>query len=160
MQLVKARPFLFLSIIYLYSISNIFSASSLSVALRRRRFPPFTNAYVCVTFISVCVMYISASSSSSSALSSILRARSRLFASSPYLSGTFAASSSASSPPPVSGYRSLSFSSAVRSLRCSVPRWSHGVDWRSPIGLRSQIRAVAPVIEQFQRKIATMGILY
>ena len=102
-------------------------------------------------------MYISASSSSSSALSSILRARSRLFASSPYLSRTFAASSS--SPPPVSGYRSLSFSSAVRSLRCSVPRWSHGVDWRSPISLRSQIRAVAPVIEQFQRKIATMGIL-
>ncbi|KAK7848224.1 aconitate hydratase [Quercus suber] len=100
-------------------------------------------------------MYISASSSSSSTLSSILRARSRLYASSPYLSRTFAASSS--SPPPVSGYRSLSFSSAVRSLRCSVPRWSHGVDWRSPISLRSQIRAVAPVIEQFQRKIATMA---
>ena len=100
LQLVKARPFLFLSIIYLYSISNLFSFFCslsvwanpyLSVALRRRRFPPFTNAYVCVTFISVCVMYISASSSSSSALSSILRARSRLFASSPYLSRTFAA---------------------------------------------------------------------
>ncbi|KAL4620144.1 hypothetical protein ACB092_06G132400 [Castanea dentata] len=100
-------------------------------------------------------MYISASSSSSSTLSSILRARPRLFASSPYLSRTFASPSSP--PPPVSGYRSLSFSSAVRSLRCSVPRWSHGVDWRSPISLRSQIRAVAPVIEQFQRKIATMA---
>ncbi|KAI5599572.1 hypothetical protein POPTR_002G229200v4 [Populus trichocarpa] len=53
--------------------------------------------------------------------------------------------------------RSLSFSSAVRSLRCSYPRWSHGVDWRSPATLRHQIRAVAPVVERFQRKIATMA---
>ncbi|CAK7348972.1 unnamed protein product [Dovyalis caffra] len=53
--------------------------------------------------------------------------------------------------------RSLSFSSAVRSLRCSFPRWSHGVDWRSSATLRHQIRAVAPVIERFQRKIATMA---
>ncbi|KAF9688294.1 hypothetical protein SADUNF_Sadunf02G0182600 [Salix dunnii] len=53
--------------------------------------------------------------------------------------------------------RSLSFSSAVRSLRCSHPRWSHGVDWRYPATLRHQIRAVAPVVERFQRKIATMA---
>ncbi|KAG5252061.1 aconitate hydratase family protein [Salix suchowensis] len=53
--------------------------------------------------------------------------------------------------------RSLSFSSAVRSLRCSHPRWSHGVDWRYPATLRHQIRAVAPIVERFQRKIATMA---
>ncbi|KAL9397581.1 hypothetical protein Peur_011834 [Populus x canadensis] len=53
--------------------------------------------------------------------------------------------------------RSLSFSSAVRSFRCSYSRWSHGVDWRSPATLRHQIRAVAPVVESFQRKIATMA---
>ncbi|XP_050204362.1 aconitate hydratase, cytoplasmic [Mercurialis annua] len=54
-------------------------------------------------------------------------------------------------------YRSFSFSAAVRSLRCSVPRWSHGVDWRSPLSLRSQIRTVSPVIERFQRNIASMA---
>lgn len=95
-------------------------------------------------------MYITASSSASSILrasSSYLRAR--------LVSPSLSRTSVASSPPKV--YRSLNFSSAVRSLRFSSPRWSHGVDWRSPISLRSQIRAVAPVIEQFQRKISTMG---
>jgi hypothetical protein len=95
-------------------------------------------------------MYITASSSASSILrasSSYLRTR----IVSPSLSRTLVASS------PPKAYRSLNFSSAVRSLRFSAPRWSHGVDWRSPISLRSQIRAVAPVIEQFQRKISTMG---
>ncbi|XP_059449202.1 aconitate hydratase, cytoplasmic [Corylus avellana] len=95
-------------------------------------------------------MYITASSSASSILrasSSYLRAR----LVPPSLSRTLVASS------PPKAYRSLNFSSAVRSLRYSAPRWSHGVDWRSPISLRSQIRAVAPVIEQFQRKISTMA---
>lgn len=52
------------------------------------------------------------------------------------------------------GYRSLGFLPAFRS-----PRWSHGVDWRSPVSLRAQIRAAAPVIERFERKMATIGTL-
>ncbi|XP_010276105.1 PREDICTED: aconitate hydratase, cytoplasmic [Nelumbo nucifera] len=59
--------------------------------------------------------------------------------------------------PSLINYRSLSFSSAFRSLRSSPPRWSHGYDWRSPLSLRAQIRTAAPVIERFQRKIATMA---
>ncbi|CAJ1956316.1 unnamed protein product [Sphenostylis stenocarpa] len=50
-------------------------------------------------------------------------------------------------------------SPAVRSFGSAVPRWSHGVDWRSPLGLRPQIRAVAPLIERFHRRIATSGTL-
>ncbi|KAA8523674.1 hypothetical protein F0562_010097 [Nyssa sinensis] len=61
------------------------------------------------------------------------------------------------SSPSAINNRSLSFSSAFRSLRSSVPRWSHGVDWRSPVSLKAQIRAAAPVIERFQRKISTMA---
>lgn len=48
-------------------------------------------------------------------------------------------------------------SSAARSFGSAVPRWSHGIDWRSPLGLRHQIRAVAPLIERFHRRIATSG---
>ncbi|XP_024024109.1 LOW QUALITY PROTEIN: aconitate hydratase, cytoplasmic [Morus notabilis] len=99
-------------------------------------------------------MYITASYSSASSLLRASRA-SRLFSSSlsrpfarslpkPYSPSSFSSSS-------VAAYRSLS--SAVR----SVPRWSHGVHWNSPYTLRSQIRAVAPVIQQFQRKIASMA---
>ncbi|XVF70692.1 hypothetical protein PTKIN_Ptkin11bG0182800 [Pterospermum kingtungense] len=54
-------------------------------------------------------------------------------------------------------YRSLSFSSSLRSLRCSAPRWSHGVDWRSPASLRAQARIAAPVMERFHRRIATIA---
>ncbi|PON68728.1 Aconitase/Iron-responsive element-binding protein [Parasponia andersonii] len=93
-------------------------------------------------------MYITASASS------LLRASRATRLLSPSLSRPFAASSPSSS---TTAYRSLSFASAVRSVRCSVPRWSHGVHWNSPYSFRSQIRAVAPVIEQFQRKIATMA---
>ncbi|GFZ22004.1 aconitase 2 [Actinidia rufa] len=49
-------------------------------------------------------------------------------------------------------YRSLSPSSAFRSLRSSLPQWSHGVDWWSPVSLRAQFRAVGPVIQRFERK--------
>ncbi|GFZ12524.1 aconitase 3 [Actinidia rufa] len=57
-----------------------------------------------------------------------------------------------SSPSSIS-YRSLSLSRpSFRSLR-----WSNGVDWRSPLSFRAQIRTDAPVIERFQRKIATMA---
>ncbi|GAV72916.1 Aconitase domain-containing protein/Aconitase_C domain-containing protein [Cephalotus follicularis] len=50
--------------------------------------------------------------------------------------------------------RSLSFASA---LRCSAPPspWSHSVDWRWPTTLRAQARISAPVMERFQRNIAT-----
>ncbi|KAK4355242.1 hypothetical protein RND71_024213 [Anisodus tanguticus] len=59
-------------------------------------------------------------------------------------------------PAPFSvSYRSFSFSSALRSLRCSVPSWSYGVDRCSPINLRAQIRTASSVIE---RNVATMGI--
>lgn len=53
-----------------------------------------------------------------------------------------------------SGYSSLSFSSTFRSLR-----WRYGVDWKSPISLTSQIRtaAVTPVLNNFRRKLTTMG---
>lgn len=65
----------------------------------------------------------------------------------------------ASSPKPssfsfASSYRSLTGSSAFR----SVPRWSHGVGWRSPLSLRAQIRATAPVIERLHRKYSSMGM--
>ncbi|CAH9109673.1 unnamed protein product [Cuscuta epithymum] len=53
--------------------------------------------------------------------------------------------------------RPLSFASAFRSLRCSAPRWSHGVGWKSPASLTSQIRAAAPVFTEFHRKIASMA---
>ncbi|KAJ7948154.1 Aconitate hydratase [Quillaja saponaria] len=96
-------------------------------------------------------MYLTASSSASS----LLRAtRARLFSSS--LSRTLGSPPTNPSPS-FTSYRSLSYSSALRSFRSSVPRWSHGVNWRSPVSLRAQIRAVAPVIERFERKIATMA---
>ena len=60
-----------------------------------------------------------------------------------------------SSPSSIS-YLSLSLSRpSSRSLR-----WSNGVDWRSPLSLRAQIRRDTSVIERFQRKIATMGIIW
>lgn len=80
------------------------------------------------------------------------------------LSRSLAASSHSSvsppSPPSLTSSRSLSFSTAFRSLRSSNPRWSHGYDWRSPVSLRAQIRTAAPLLEQFQRKMATMGMIY
>ncbi|XP_022733432.1 aconitate hydratase, cytoplasmic-like isoform X2 [Durio zibethinus] len=54
-------------------------------------------------------------------------------------------------------YRSLSFSSSLWSLRCSAPRWSRGVDWRSPGRLRAQARISGPVMERFRRRIATIA---
>ncbi|KAH8489483.1 hypothetical protein H0E87_024924, partial [Populus deltoides] len=103
-------------------------------------------------------MYITSSSSASASASAILRASRARF--SPSVSRTSLLSPPKFTPPSLTNnnqLRSLSFSSAVRSLRCSYPRWSHGVDWRSPATLRHQIRAVAPFVERFQRKIATMA---
>lgn len=103
----------------------------------------------------------------SSSTSALIRASRIRFSSSlaraavsPSISRTpgIGASSANSSSPSLIGYRSLSSLSSFRSLRSSVPRWSHGVDWRSPVSLRAQIRTATPVIERFQRKIATMGI--
>ncbi|KAK4792084.1 hypothetical protein SAY86_022519 [Trapa natans] len=101
-------------------------------------------------------MYIAAAPSSAS---SLLRASRLRFTSS--LSSVSLSRSLAHPAPQLphlaAQHRSLSFSAAIRSLRCSVPRWSHGVDWRSPLSLRAQSRVVSPVIERFQRKIATMA---
>ncbi|XP_057455822.1 aconitate hydratase, cytoplasmic-like [Lotus japonicus] len=56
-------------------------------------------------------------------------------------------------PPP-----RASFSPAPsRSFISSLPRWSHRLHCGSPSTLRPQIRAVAPVLERFHRKIATMA---
>ncbi|KAK1581810.1 hypothetical protein Q3G72_009173 [Acer saccharum] len=54
-------------------------------------------------------------------------------------------------------HRSLSFSSAISSLRCSSPRWSHGAEWRSPVSLRAQARITAPILERFERKMSTIA---
>ncbi|CAI9088389.1 OLC1v1022698C1 [Oldenlandia corymbosa var. corymbosa] len=115
-------------------------------------------------------MYVrTCSSSSSPSSSAILRAARVRFAStstisfSSPVSRSFAAGSgsgsslAAAKPPSFFSCRSLYYSSAARSLRCSVPRWSHGVDWRSPVSLKARIRSSAPVIERFERKIATMA---
>ncbi|XP_052207066.1 aconitate hydratase, cytoplasmic [Diospyros lotus] len=94
--------------------------------------------------------------------SAALRRASRTRASS-FSSLSKAVSSPASQPLPCHGgeqiiqSRSFSFASALRSLRCSVPRWSHGVDWKSPASLTAQIRTAAPVIDRFQRRIATLA---
>ncbi|RXH68035.1 hypothetical protein DVH24_028182 [Malus domestica] len=96
-------------------------------------------------------MYIN---TASSAASSLLRASRARFSSSSAVSRTFVSSPLRPSHHHFASHRLLSSSSAARSF----PRWSHGgVHWRSSYTLRSQIRAVAPVIEQFQRKIASMA---
>ncbi|KAL9453651.1 hypothetical protein AB3S75_009289 [Citrus x aurantiifolia] len=104
-------------------------------------------------------MYIT---TSTSAASSLLRAssRSRFVSSLSSFKSLPARSLSPSpspSPPSLVSQRSLGFASAVRSFRCSVPRWSHRVDWRSPLSLRAQIRTVAPAIERLERAFATMA---
>ncbi|XP_073128504.1 putative aconitate hydratase, cytoplasmic [Henckelia pumila] len=109
-------------------------------------------------------MYLSScySPSAPSSSSSILRACRFRFASSVSSPAHLCA------PPPsrvavnkacssVSYRRSLNFSSALRSRRCSVPRWSCGVGSRSPVSLKAQIRASSPVLDRFERKIATMA---
>ncbi|KAJ0103108.1 hypothetical protein Patl1_04180 [Pistacia atlantica] len=103
-------------------------------------------------------MYISSSSASRARFATKSFARfSSSFSFSPALSKT-TGSAYASSQSCVSfvnqKYRSLSFSSV---LRCAAPRWSHGVDWRSPVSLRAQARITGPVPEQFERRIATLA---
>ncbi|KAD4178874.1 hypothetical protein E3N88_27465 [Mikania micrantha] len=79
---------------------------------------------------------------------------------SPTSSAVFIASrfsSSLLSKPSLTGaslpFRSISTLPAFR----SASRWSHGVDWRSSRTLRAQIGTAAPVVQQFQRKIASMA---
>ncbi|XP_043688770.1 aconitate hydratase, cytoplasmic-like [Telopea speciosissima] len=101
-------------------------------------------------------MYITASSSAA-----ILRASRVRFSST--LSSFPSISRNLSSPLPHSSSssllkaRSISFSTAFRSIRYSVSRWSHGFDRRSPASLRAQIRTAAPVNGRFERNIATMA---
>lgn len=98
---------------------------------------------------------------SSAALRRASRTRPSSFSSSFSSLSKPVSSSSPSSPAlssPISNQcRSFSFSSAFRNLRCSVPRWSHGVDWNSPASLTAQIRTASPLIGRFERKIATMA---
>lgn len=123
-------------------------------------FPFCVNAWSkTYTYLTI-VMYIT---TSTSAASSLLRASSRSrFVSSLSSFKSLPARSLSPSPSPSSlvSQRSLGFASAVRSFRCSVPRWSHRVDWRSPLSLRAQIRTVAPAIERLERAFATMGTVF
>ncbi|MBA0624557.1 hypothetical protein Godav_009900, partial [Gossypium davidsonii] len=91
---------------------------------------------------------------SSSASSSLLRAAS-LYSRTRFFHSSFR-NLSPSSPSLLNHQRSLA-SVPVRSFHCSVPRWSHRLDWRSPFSLRAQIRAVNPVIERLERKFSTMA---
>lgn len=127
-----------------YRRSNARSPSSHSFTTRHFHFfpkPLFVLSYACVISITM-----------ASSASSLLRATRSRLSSSSYLSRTI-------SSPPVrpSPSRSPAFSSSAAAARSSVNRWSHGVHWRSPFSLRPQIRAVAPFIERFHRKIATSG---
>ncbi|CAN0914541.1 Aconitate hydratase 3, mitochondrial [Linum grandiflorum] len=106
-------------------------------------------------------MYINGSASLIRRASSKARNVSSLSASSAGGSSSAAAAAPKLSPTSLNGHqlqqqRSLSFYSAVRSL----PRWSHGVNWKSQGAgaVRAHGRAAGvPVIEQFQRKIASMA---
>ncbi|KAL2247627.1 UNVERIFIED_CONTAM: Aconitate hydratase 3, mitochondrial [Sesamum indicum] len=101
-------------------------------------------------------MYFPSCCSSSSTSSSVLRACRVRFASTLSSSVTRSFSSPCrASPRTCSGScRSVCLSPA---FRCSAPRWSYGVDWRSPVRVRAQIRSASPVLERFERKIATMA---
>ncbi|XP_009601350.1 aconitate hydratase, cytoplasmic [Nicotiana tomentosiformis] len=92
---------------------------------------------------------------SSSAASSLLRRAS----SSSSVSRPVASSSAATHAPSSSSIcnQQQRFSSTLRSVRCSVPRWSHGVDWKSPISLTAQIRTAAPAFNSFHKKLSTMA---
>ncbi|KAL0406931.1 UNVERIFIED_CONTAM: Aconitate hydratase 3, mitochondrial [Sesamum latifolium] len=104
-------------------------------------------------------MYFPSYCSSPSTSSSVLRACRVRFASTLFSSVTRSFSSPCRASPPACNVscRSVCFSPASRSVRCSAPRWSYGVDWRSPVSLRAQIRSASPVLERFERKIATMA---
>ncbi|KAM7498298.1 hypothetical protein LguiA_022712 [Lonicera macranthoides] len=97
-------------------------------------------------------MYIT---TSSSALALLRASRSRI---QPSLSSLSRTLPTPPLPPHSSqSLRSFSFSSAYQSLRRSAPRWSHGVHWKSPVSLTSQIRTVSPLIERLQRNFASMA---
>ncbi|KAL4280361.1 hypothetical protein GQ457_03G026810 [Hibiscus cannabinus] len=88
---------------------------------------------------------------SSSPSSSLFRAASSY--SRPRFSHSSFRNLSPTSPSLANHQRSL----ASAAFRCSFPRWSHRLDWSSPLSLRAHIRAVTPVIERFERKFATMA---
>ncbi|KAL6544479.1 Acyl CoA oxidase [Orobanche minor] len=101
--------------------------------------------------------YCSPSSTASS--SSIIRACTVRFATtiSSSVNHSFPRPFPRNSCPSNTSYRSLSLSSAFRPIRCSASRWSHGVDRRHSVSVRAQIRTASPVLERFERKIATMA---
>lgn len=133
--------------------------------LRSSKFP-YSNLFI--YFLILFLVFVCESEQSKMCISSSSASRARFattsftrfspsFSFSPALSKT-TGSAYASSQSCVSfvnqKYRSLSFSSV---LRRAAPRWSYGVEWRSPVSLRAQARISGPVLEQFERKIATLG---
>ncbi|KAI3769699.1 hypothetical protein L6452_00810 [Arctium lappa] len=61
------------------------------------------------------------------------------------------------SPSPLAS-RSRSHATASAGFRSLRSPWSHGVDWKSPASLSSQIRTTAsPVLDRFHRSLATIA---
>ncbi|MCL7047606.1 hypothetical protein MKW94_007896 [Papaver nudicaule] len=100
-------------------------------------------------------MYITASPSSS--ITTKLIRISRFPFSSFLLSRTI--SSSPSQLPSSFTNRCFTSSPRFQSARGSLTRLSHGFDWRSPVSFTSRVRTATrlPLIERFQRKLATMA---
>lgn len=87
--------------------------------------------------------------------STLLRRASR--SSATRLHSSLSGKSSSPSPSPVAS-QSRSHTTASAAFRSVRSRWSHGVDWKSPASLSSQIRTTAsPVLDRFHRSLATMA---
>uniref|UniRef100_A0A7N0TF92 Aconitate hydratase n=1 Tax=Kalanchoe fedtschenkoi TaxID=63787 RepID=A0A7N0TF92_KALFE len=98
--------------------------------------------------------------STSSSSSALLRATRALYSTTSLASRPPIYRSSFTPPaaaPSLNQSRLLSFSSSSRSLAPALPRWSHGVAWRSPVSLRAQIRTTAPLIERLEHRFSTMA---
>uniref|UniRef100_A0A7N0TFJ0 Aconitase/3-isopropylmalate dehydratase large subunit alpha/beta/alpha domain-containing protein n=1 Tax=Kalanchoe fedtschenkoi TaxID=63787 RepID=A0A7N0TFJ0_KALFE len=98
--------------------------------------------------------------STSSSSSALFRATRALYSTTSLASRPAIYRSSFTPPaaaPSLNQSRLLSFSSSSRSLAPALPRWSHGVAWRSPVSLRAQIRTAAPLIERLEHRFSTMA---
>ena len=103
-------------------------------------------------------MYYITASSSSSLLRASRVTTSRFF-SRAFAGGSLSSPASSSSYSPAISAAARAGRSRGFSAAAAAARWSRGSRWSSPYSVRSQIGAVAPAIEQFQRKIASMGKL-
>ncbi|XP_042520734.1 aconitate hydratase, cytoplasmic-like isoform X2 [Macadamia integrifolia] len=95
-------------------------------------------------------MYITASSSAA-----LIRASRVRFSSFPSISRTLASPLPHSSSSSILKSQSFSCCTAFRSIRYSVPRWSHGLGWTSPASLRAQIRTATMASENVFKGILT-----